>query len=79
MHDDGLGGHIDHAAGDLVIIAHHALYAMGFDAIEIGSQQDISDLAAGDLVKAVGAECRAAECMQLLVIQIMIRHGEPPD
>ena len=73
-HHLGPGLRIHHAKADLLVVAHQALQAMGFDAVQVRAQQHIGHLLALLFGKAVFREQVPAKVQRRLVVYRYVSH-----
>ena len=76
--DLGLGIQLDHALGDFLMITDQALNTVGFNAAQVCIQQNIGDLGAFLLGKAVTLKHLDAEVSGFNIGNMMVLHGAPP-
>ena len=77
--EDDLGSFVDvdRALLDALVVAHHALHAMAFDAVEICGEQHVADDGAVLFRKAEGPEDVVAELVQGFVLPVHVGHVLP--
>lgn len=68
---------VDRALLDALVVAHHALHAMTFDAVEICGEQHVADDGAVFFRKAEGPEDVVAELVQGFVLPVHVGHVLP--
>ena len=65
---------LDHAVFDAFVVAHHALHAVGFNAVEVGGQEHVLDDVRFRLREAELLKCVHAQAVQSVVTPILICH-----
>ena len=69
---------MDGALLDALVVAHHTLHAMAFDAEQVGRQQDVLDDAGLILIETECTEHIVAEAVQRFEIPFYVTHASPP-